>query len=153
MFQKKCTFVLHYRNYGCFIFNCTSLKRQIMLSTVCFRPDPSPSPRPGPEPAWRGGRLPERLSVSRAWVRCSGQGNAGGLLRQVLRQRAKHTAQPSGTSHTTLASSGHGRCLPYRVSFVSFVCRWFLISCWSTDALLVAKLTFLFLLSFSLHKA
>lgn len=85
-----------------------------MLDTVCFRSDPSP--RPGPEPAWFGGRLPERLKVSWAWVWCGWQGDAGGLLRQVLRQRAKRTAQPSGTSHTTLPSSGHGRCLSYFLS-------------------------------------
>lgn len=82
-----------------------------MLATVCFRHDPSPCP--GPEPAWFGGRLPERLTVSWAWVWCGWQGNAGGLLRQVLRQRAKRTAQPSGTSHTTLPSSSHGKGLPH----------------------------------------
>lgn len=134
-----------------------------MLATVCSRPDSSPCP--GPEPAWFGGRLPECLAVSWAWVWRGRQGNAGGLLRQVLRQRAKCTAQPSGTSHTTLPSSGHGRCPPYFlnsslalfvschllvVSYPSFVCLSFsliLAAYWST----VANLPFLF--SFSVLKA
>ena len=97
-----------------------------MLATVCSRPDSSPCP--GPEPAWFGGRLPECLAVSWAWVWRGRQGNAGGLLRQVLRKRAKCTAQPSGTSHTTLPSSGHGRCPPYflnsSLALFSFVICW-----------------------------
>lgn len=93
----------------------------LIMAAVCFRHDPSSCP--GPEPAWFGGRLPERLTVSWAWVWCSWQGNAGGLLRQVLRQRAKRTAQPGGTSHTTLPSASHGRGLPHLNSCSTVLCQ------------------------------
>lgn len=94
----------------------------IIAHVVCSRPNPSPCC--GPEPAWFGGRLPKHITVSWAWVWCGWEVNARGLLRQMLRQRTKRTAQPSGTSHATLSSSSHGRGLSQILD-----CHYFLNSC------------------------
>lgn len=81
--------------------------RLFTLALVCSRPDPSACTRP--EPARFGGRLPERLALSRCRLRGHRQGHAGGLLRQMLRQRAKCEAEPGGAALLALAASARGR--------------------------------------------
>lgn len=67
----------------------------------------------------------------------------------MLRQRAECTAQPGGSSHTTLPSPSHGMCVPLLVS--SCVARVSSISCYYLPTFLQHFLVdpFLFVLFFS----